>query len=95
MLVDGGYDRYDDERRNLNEYVMAAQSTAMAGQNLLLAAEQAGLLPAGCARRSLPGRGSRRTAPAGGLHAGANHTVAETRKDALPAGNEASALGRK
>lgn len=36
-------DRYDDERRNLNEYVMAAQSTAMAGQNLLLAAEQAGL----------------------------------------------------
>lgn len=36
-------DRYEDERRNLNEYVMAAQSTAMAGQNLLLAAEQAGL----------------------------------------------------
>lgn len=36
-------DRYDDERRSLNEYVMATQSTAMAGQNLLLAAEQAGL----------------------------------------------------
>lgn len=36
-------DHYTDERRNLNEYVMAAQSTAMAGQNLLLAAEHAGL----------------------------------------------------
>jgi len=36
-------DRYADERRNLNEYVMAAQSTAMAGQNLLLAAHEAGL----------------------------------------------------
>jgi coenzyme F420-0:L-glutamate ligase/coenzyme F420-1:gamma-L-glutamate ligase len=36
-------DRYTDERRNLNEYVMAAQSTAMAGQNLLLAAQEAGL----------------------------------------------------
>ncbi len=36
-------DHYTDERRNLNEYVMAAQSTAMAGQNLLLAAEDAGL----------------------------------------------------
>lgn len=36
-------DQYTDERRNLNEYLMAAQSTAMAGQNLLLAAEQSGL----------------------------------------------------
>ncbi|HVU12355.1 MAG TPA: nitroreductase family protein [Phototrophicaceae bacterium] len=36
-------DHYNDEVRNLNEYVMAAQSTAMAGQNLLLAAQQAGL----------------------------------------------------
>jgi len=36
-------DRYGDEQRNLNEYVMAAQSTAMAGQNLLLAAHEAGL----------------------------------------------------
>ena len=36
-------DSYSDERRSLNEYLMAAQSTAMAGQNLLLAAHQAGL----------------------------------------------------
>ena len=36
-------DRYTDEQRNLNEYIMAAQSTAMAGQNLLLAAYEAGL----------------------------------------------------
>jgi nitroreductase len=36
-------DRYGDEQRNLNEYIMAAQSTAMAGQNLLLAAHEAGL----------------------------------------------------
>ncbi len=36
-------DHYSDERRSLNEYVMAAQSTAMAGQNLLLAAHEAGL----------------------------------------------------
>ncbi|MEP7293967.1 MAG: nitroreductase family protein [Chloroflexota bacterium] len=36
-------DRYSDEQRNLNEYVMAAQSTAMGGQNLLLAANEAGL----------------------------------------------------
>jgi F420 biosynthesis protein FbiB-like protein len=36
-------DRYTDEQRNLNEYIMAAQSTAMAGQNLLLAAHEAGL----------------------------------------------------
>ena len=31
------------EQRNQNEYVMAAQSAAMAGQNLLLAAHDAGL----------------------------------------------------
>jgi coenzyme F420-0:L-glutamate ligase / coenzyme F420-1:gamma-L-glutamate ligase len=36
-------DIYPDERRNRNEYLMAAQSTAMAGQNLLLAAHAAGL----------------------------------------------------
>jgi F420 biosynthesis protein FbiB-like protein len=36
-------DRYTDEQRNLNEYIMAAQSTAMAGQNLLLAAQEVGL----------------------------------------------------
>ena len=36
-------DTYADERRSVNEYVMAAQSTAMAGQNLLLAAHDAGL----------------------------------------------------
>jgi len=36
-------DHYTDEQRNLNEYIMAAQSTAMAGQNLLLAAYEAGL----------------------------------------------------
>lgn len=36
-------DRYPDERRSRNEYLMAAQSTAMAGQNLLLAAADAGL----------------------------------------------------
>ena len=36
-------DRYSDDQRNLNEYIMAAQSTAMAGQNLLLAAHEAGL----------------------------------------------------
>jgi F420 biosynthesis protein FbiB-like protein len=36
-------DVYSDERRNALEYVMAAQSTAMAGQNLLLAAHEAGL----------------------------------------------------
>lgn len=40
-LVD--MDRYADERRSLNEYVMAVQSTALAGQNLLLAAHDAGL----------------------------------------------------
>lgn len=36
-------DTYPDERRNLNERVMAIQSTAMAGQNLLLAAHGLGL----------------------------------------------------
>ncbi len=36
-------DRYPDERRAQNEYLMAVQSTAMAGQNLLLAAHDAGL----------------------------------------------------
>jgi coenzyme F420-0:L-glutamate ligase/coenzyme F420-1:gamma-L-glutamate ligase len=36
-------DTYSDEKRNLNEYLMAAQSVAMAGQNILLAAHEAGL----------------------------------------------------
>jgi F420 biosynthesis protein FbiB-like protein len=36
-------DRYPDERRGQAEYLMAVQSTAMAVQNLLLAAEQEGL----------------------------------------------------
>jgi F420 biosynthesis protein FbiB-like protein len=36
-------DVYPDERRNRNEYLMAVQSTAMAGQNLLLAAHDLGL----------------------------------------------------
>jgi coenzyme F420-0:L-glutamate ligase / coenzyme F420-1:gamma-L-glutamate ligase len=36
-------DIYPDEHRAHNEYVMAVQSTAMAGQNLLLAAHDAGL----------------------------------------------------
>lgn len=36
-------DTYADERRSMNEYAMATQSTAMAGQNLLLAAHDAGL----------------------------------------------------
>lgn len=36
-------DSYADERRNMNEYLMAVQSTAMAGQNLLLAAHARGL----------------------------------------------------
>lgn len=31
-------DSYADEKRNRNEYIMAVQSTAMAGQNILLAA---------------------------------------------------------
>ena len=36
-------DPYPDERRHNAEYLMAVQSTAMAAQNLLLAAEQEGL----------------------------------------------------
>ena len=36
-------DVYTDEKRNQNEYLMAVQSVAMAGQNLLLAAHQIGL----------------------------------------------------
>ncbi|MEZ4666723.1 MAG: nitroreductase family protein [Anaerolineae bacterium] len=36
-------DTYPDERRSQNEYVMAVQSVAMAGQNLLLAAHRSGL----------------------------------------------------
>jgi coenzyme F420-0:L-glutamate ligase / coenzyme F420-1:gamma-L-glutamate ligase len=36
-------DEYRDERRRQAEYLMAVQSTAMATQNLLLAAEQEGL----------------------------------------------------
>lgn len=36
-------DVYSDERRNQNEHTMAIQSTAMAGQNILLMAESFGL----------------------------------------------------
>jgi coenzyme F420-0:L-glutamate ligase/coenzyme F420-1:gamma-L-glutamate ligase len=36
-------DHYPDLRRSTNEYLMAVQSAAMAGQNLLLAAHQRGL----------------------------------------------------
>ncbi|MBX3081323.1 MAG: nitroreductase family protein [Anaerolineae bacterium] len=36
-------DRYPDEKRSRNEYLMAVQSTAMAVQNLLLAAHAEGL----------------------------------------------------
>lgn len=36
-------DIYHDDRRNHNEYMMAVQSTAMAGQNILLAAHDSGL----------------------------------------------------
>lgn len=36
-------DQYPDARRSQFEYVMAVQSVAMAGQNLLLAAHEAGL----------------------------------------------------
>jgi len=36
-------DRYPDDRRKEAEYLMAVQSTAMAAQNLLLAAEREGL----------------------------------------------------
>ena len=38
-----GMDQYPDELRRQAEYLMAVQSTAMAVQNLLLAAEQEGL----------------------------------------------------
>jgi coenzyme F420-0:L-glutamate ligase / coenzyme F420-1:gamma-L-glutamate ligase len=40
-LVD--MDVYSDQKRNHNEYLMAVQSTAMAGQNILLATHDAGL----------------------------------------------------
>ena len=36
-------DVYGDEKRSLNEYLMAVQSVAMAGQNILLAAHDVGL----------------------------------------------------
>jgi len=36
-------DVYADEKRNHNEYIMALQSVAMAGQNILLAAHDLGL----------------------------------------------------
>lgn len=36
-------DVYTDEKRSLNEYLMTVQSVAMAGQNILLAAHDAGL----------------------------------------------------
>jgi len=36
-------DTYPDARRQQNEWIMAVQSTAMAGQNLLLAAHALGL----------------------------------------------------
>ncbi|MCA0453310.1 MAG: nitroreductase family protein [Chloroflexi bacterium] len=36
-------DVYSDEKRSLNEYLMAVQSVAMAGQNILLAAHDVGL----------------------------------------------------
>lgn len=36
-------DSYPDEKRASNEYLMAVQSTAMAGQNLLLTAHELGL----------------------------------------------------
>lgn len=36
-------DRYPDARRRQNEWIMAVQSTALAGQNLLLAAHALGL----------------------------------------------------
>ncbi|MEL6149865.1 MAG: nitroreductase family protein [Chloroflexota bacterium] len=36
-------DTYPDETRSRNEYIMAVQSVAMAGQNLLLGAHEAGL----------------------------------------------------
>lgn len=42
-LDNSGMDQYPDERRRNAEHLMAVQSTAMAAQNLLLAAEQEGL----------------------------------------------------
>lgn len=36
-------DQYPDQKRRRNEWIMAAQSAAMAGQNLLLAAQAEGL----------------------------------------------------
>ena len=39
----GDMDVYADEERNRHEYTMAQQSTAMAGQNMLLMAEKLGL----------------------------------------------------
>ncbi len=36
-------DNYPDPHRDQNEYIMAVQSAALAGQNLLLAAHDAGL----------------------------------------------------
>ena len=45
-------DDYPDAGRGQAEYMMAVQGTAMAGQNLLLAAHALGPVgPAGCARR--------------------------------------------
>jgi len=53
-------DTYPDERRARNEVVLAVQSTAMAGQNFLLAAHDAGLagcwLCAPCSRRTWSAR---------------------------------------
>ncbi len=44
VCVDGrDMDQYSDKRRNEAEYLMAVQSTAMAAQNLLLAAQTEGL----------------------------------------------------
>jgi coenzyme F420-0:L-glutamate ligase/coenzyme F420-1:gamma-L-glutamate ligase len=42
-LTEGDMDVYPDERRQRNEWLMAVQSAAMAGQNLLLAAHAEGL----------------------------------------------------
>jgi F420 biosynthesis protein FbiB-like protein len=43
LMTMEGMDRYADERRNTLERVMATQSTAMAGQNMLLMAHKLGL----------------------------------------------------
>ena len=42
-LTMGEMDVYPDEKRSQAEYLMAVQSVAMAGQNLMLAAHEAGL----------------------------------------------------